>query len=75
MSPPENHLKRFYLSPNDYPGPQTPVGELNPVIDPAVVRSDYSSNWVVEKALSADDILSMAVSGKQLNAVLTASQI
>ena len=71
MLPPENHLKRFYLSPNDYPGPQTPVGELNPT----VVRSDYSSNWVVEKPLSADDILSMAVSGKQLNAVLTASQI
>ena len=52
----------FYLSPNDYPGPHTPVGELNLVIDPAVVRSDYSSNWVVEKRLSADEILSMAVS-------------
>lgn len=52
----------FYLSPNEYPGPHTPVGELNLVIDPAVVRSDYSSNWVVEKTLSADEILSMAVS-------------
>lgn len=52
----------FYLSPNEYPRPHTPVGELNLVIDPAVVRSDYSSNWVVEKTLSADEILSMAVS-------------
>lgn len=52
----------FYLSPNEYPGPHTPVGELNLVIDPAVVRSDYSSNWVVEKTLSADEILSMTVS-------------
>lgn len=56
----------FYLSPNDYPGPHTPVGELNLVIDPAVVKVDnndspYISNWVTEKSLTADEILSMTV--------------
>lgn len=61
----------FYLSPNDYPGPHTPVGELNLIIDPAVVKADQKgyqdniyqqSNQVYAKELNSQEILELAVS-------------
>lgn len=61
----------FYLSPNDYPGPHTPVGELNLTIDPAVVKADqsgYSDSIYQQKdqvhvvELDPQEILEMAVS-------------
>lgn len=61
----------FYLSPNDYPGPHTPVGELNMIIDPAVVKADQSGyrdniyqqkDQVHEVELNPQEILEMAVS-------------
>lgn len=63
----------FYLSPNDYPGPHTPVGELNIIIDPSVermrsnIRYDdgiYQTNnyEMASKNLTADELLEIAVS-------------
>lgn len=61
----------FFLSPNDYPGDHTPVGELNLIIDPAVVKADQKSyqdniyqqsNQVYAKELNSKEILEMAVS-------------
>lgn len=49
----------FFLSPNDYPGPHTPVGELNIVIDPEVKRTEYG---VSVTDLNPEDLLRMAVS-------------
>lgn len=51
----------FYLSPNDYPGPHTPVGELNIIVDPSVER--MRNNYGMEaKNLTADQLLEIAVS-------------
>lgn len=65
----------FYLSPNDYPGPHTPVGELHLIIDPAVVKykdAEYDDprythytqykDQVFEVPLDSKQILEMAVS-------------
>lgn len=61
----------FFLSPNDYPGAHTPVGELNLIIDPAVVQADQKkyqdniyqqSNLVYAKELNSKEILELAVS-------------
>lgn len=60
----------FYLSPNEYPGPHTPVGELKLIIDPAVVELDrsgfddnlyYSVKPAIEVPLNAKEVLEMAV--------------
>lgn len=63
----------FFLSPSDYPGEYTPVGTLNMIIDPAVVKlkiekgkyedSIYSSYLpeMVEMPVSAEELLEMAV--------------
>lgn len=49
----------LHLSPNDYPKPHTPVGELNLIIDPEIIAID---DWSVsEKSLGAKELLKMAV--------------
>lgn len=49
----------LHLSPNDYPKPHTPVGELNILIDPKVVAID---DWNVKaEPLEAKELLKMAV--------------
>lgn len=63
----------FYLSPNDYPGPHTPVGELNIIIDPSVEQMGsnirypdeiYQTNnyRMASKNLTAEELLEIAVS-------------
>ena len=63
----------FFLSPNDYPGPHTPIGELNIVIDPEVNEeksqkknfSDgiYQTNTpkMIAKKFSSEELLEVAV--------------
>ena len=63
----------FFLSPSDYPGEYMPVGMLNMVIDPAVVKfkiesdtfedSIYQSSFpeMAEKPLSSQELIDMAV--------------
>lgn len=61
----------FFLSPNDYPGEHTPVGELHLIIDPAVLKADQKgyqdniyqqNNQVYAKDLTSKEILEMTVS-------------
>ena len=63
----------FFMSPSDYPGDFTPVGMLNMVIDPAVVKREIERNTyedsiyeiympeMVEKPMSAAELVDMAV--------------
>lgn len=63
----------FFLSPNNYPGPHTPIGELNIIIDPEVKEkkdnkkefSDgiYQNNTpkMAVKTFSSEELLEMAV--------------
>lgn len=49
----------LHLSPSDYPKPHTPVGELNLIIDPEIVKVD---DWNVQESyLTAKTLLKMAV--------------
>lgn len=63
----------FYISPNDYPGPHTPVGELNIIIDAAVEQMSNNRQYpedlyqtnnyrMVSKNLTAEELLDIAVS-------------
>ena len=62
-----------YWSPNDYPGPHTPVGELNIIIDPSVERMRSNIRYadeiyqtdnyqMISKNLTAEELLEIAVS-------------
>ena len=63
----------FFLSPNDYPGPHTPIGEINIIIDPEVKldksqKKDftdgiYQSNIpkAISKKYSSEELLEVAV--------------
>lgn len=63
----------FFLSPNEYPGPHTPLGELNIVIDPEVTEAKNLQNKfadgiyqkvtrkMVSKELTSEEILEIAV--------------
>ena len=60
----------FFLSPSEYPGEYTPVGLLNMVVDPAVMRyqtSDADDMYqgyfpeMVEQIMTSKDLINMAV--------------